>query len=229
MRLPPNQYLISHSNEVFIPVGEVKKIGDEYYIEFYARGLLYQQKAGTDQAAAERLLAQIESKIAHGESATIVRDVDVDIFFQTFLECAAKEHTPKTLKHYQSLIDNFIQFLPQEIHKLSSITPRVIEEYRFDLFDQKPPIKAEMINFYLFLLRDIFDYSIKLGYLNDDPTFHVRFLDQKFIAVSPTKERAARDFVQKGVSFSRLYQLLEIDDILETICYIPLWLEKKRD
>ena len=208
-------------------MGQIKKIGDEYYIEFYARGLLYQQKAGVDKAQAERLLNEIENKIACGETATIVRDVDVDIFFQTFLKYAAKEHTPKTLKHYQSLIDNFIQFLAQKIHKLSAITPRVIEEYRFYLLEQKPRITAEMINFYLFLLRDIFDYSINLGFLNDNPAFHVKFLKQADSEILTEKERTAKSFIEKGVSFSRLYQLLEIDDISETICYIPFWLEKR--
>ena len=208
-------------------MGQIKKVGNEYYIEFYARGLLYQQKAGADRAQAERLLSEIETKIDRGEAATIVRDVDADIFFETFLEYAAKEHTPKTLEHYQSLVDNFIQFLSQEIHKLSSITPRVIEEYRFYLLEQKPRVKSEMINFYLFLLEDIFDYSIKLGYLNDNPTFHVRFLSQKYDTISTDKEKAVKDFIQKGVSFSKLYRLLELDDIFEIVCYIPLWLEKR--
>ena len=44
-------------------MGEIKKIGEEYYIEFYARGLKYQQQAGTDKRQAEELLRNIEEKI----------------------------------------------------------------------------------------------------------------------------------------------------------------------
>ena len=31
-------------------MGDIRKINDEYYLEFHARGLLYQQKAGKDIA-----------------------------------------------------------------------------------------------------------------------------------------------------------------------------------
>ena len=203
-------------------MGQIKKIGDEYYIEFYARGLLYQQKAGPDKVQAERLLNDIESKIAQGEAATIVRDVDVDIFFKTFLENAAVEHTPKTLARYQDVTSHFVQFLPRDIQKLSSITPRVIEDYRAHLWQQNP----QVLNFNIFLLRDIFDYSIKLGYLNDNPTLHIKFLNQEYPPASNKKVDLAKDFISRGVSFSKLYRLLELDDISKIACYIPFYFER---
>jgi len=211
-------------------MGQIKKIGNEYYIEFYARGLLYQQKAGTDQGSAERLLHDIEEKIAQGEAATIVRDVDVDIFLKTFLEDAATQHTPKTLKRYKTLVQDFTKFLLKKnpkIEKLSSVTPRLIDEYRFYFLEHKPPIRPEVINFSLFLLRDIFDYSIKLGYLNDNPTFHVKFFKQEYPRVLNQRAELAKDFIDRGVSFPKLYRLLELDDIAKTICYIPFYFERK--
>ena len=44
-------------------MGTVRKIGNEYYIEFYARGLLYQQKAGQQKEVAEQMLKEVEEKM----------------------------------------------------------------------------------------------------------------------------------------------------------------------
>ena len=45
-------------------MGTIKKIGDNYFIEFVARGLKYQRNGGTDKKEA---LKQVENSI---ESAT---------------------------------------------------------------------------------------------------------------------------------------------------------------
>ena len=163
-------------------MGSIKKIKNEYVIEFYARGLKYQQKTGPDRALAEKTLNEIEEKIARGEAALIVRDVDVDIFFHDFLDFAAKNYPPKTRTRFRSAVEHFGDFLRHgkaHIVKLSQITPGVIEEYkasfRQDSRSEKA-VKPSVINFTLLLLRDIFEYAIKLGYLNDNPTLHTVFL-----------------------------------------------------
>jgi site-specific recombinase XerD len=163
-------------------MGEVKKIGDEYFIEFYARGLLYQKKAGKDSKAAEILLQEIEDKIQKGELATLNREVDMDVFFFSFLEFIRKEYTPKTFARYQNLIEHFNTFLEGQdfsVERLSQITPFVIECYRTQLMIlvQEGRIKPGMLNFSLYLLRDVLEYALKLGYLNDNPTLHVRFVN----------------------------------------------------
>ena len=161
-------------------MGTVRKIGNDYYIEFEARGLKYQQKAGSDETAAWQLLFEIENKIKQGEMGIIVRDVETDIFFQDFLEYAQTQHTPKTVARYQSAVNHFAQFLKEKkpsVTKLSGVTPAVIEQYKTYLLKLSQnvgsPIKPKVINFTLILLRDLFDYAIKLGYLNDNPTLHI--------------------------------------------------------
>ncbi len=164
-------------------MGTVRKIGNEYYIEFEARGLRYQQKAGPDEEAAWQLLHEVESKIRQGEMGIIVRDIDTDIFFQDFLEYAQQQHTPKTASRYQSTINHFTQFLKREqplVVKLSGITPAVIEQYKIYLLNLShntgSSLKPKIINLTIFLLGDLFEYAIKLGYLNDNPTLHTRLV-----------------------------------------------------
>lgn len=162
-------------------MGDIRKINDEYYIEFHARGLLYQQKAGKDIAAARALLAEIESKIQQGEMGTIVRDVDVDIFFQTFLESARQEYALRSFRRFEALIGNFHGYLKQEfskVVKLSGVTPAVIDTYRAFLIKPAPlSPKSNLVNFTLLLLRVVLEHGLKLGYINDNPTLHVRFCE----------------------------------------------------
>ncbi len=164
-------------------MGTVKKIGEEYYIEFEARGLKYQQKAGPNEEDAYRLLKEVEEKIRQGQMGIITRDVELDIFFADFEEYAGSQHTVKTVERLASVIEHFEQFVdlrPQTVNKLSQVTPMVLEEYKMYLQKAKLPGRsanqARIVNLSFFLLFEIFQYAIKLGYLNDNPTLHIRLL-----------------------------------------------------
>lgn len=167
-------------------MGTVRKIGEEYYIEFYARGLLYQQKAGRNKGAAERLLKDVEGKIQAGEMGIIVRDADMDIFFATFLEHCRAEYGPRTYRRFESVAAHFQEYcagkLPK-LKKISAVTPGVIEQYRVYLIrgstESQPSVRPEIVNLTLFLLKIIFDHAIKLGFLNDNPLVHTRRADAK--------------------------------------------------
>jgi len=155
-------------------MGTIQKIGEDYFIEFYARGLKYQQKAGPDRKAAQKALEEIEAKIARGEAAIIVRDVDIDIFLKDFLYYSQTQHTPKTVRRFQSLKKCFLSFFEKQmptVVKLSQVTPVVVEQYKNSLRQPK------VINLTIILLREVFAYAIKLGYLNDDPSLHIRFVN----------------------------------------------------
>lgn len=158
-------------------MGTVKRIGTSYYIEFEARGLKYQQKAGDDEVSAWKLLETVETKIRQGEMAVIVRDVPIDIFLNDFREHAASVHPAKTCLRMRQLTGHFGAFLNSRQPApatLSQVTPKVIEDYKQHLAGQKN-ISPRLINFSLFLLREVLEYAIALGYLNDNPTLHTRF------------------------------------------------------
>ncbi|MCR4336738.1 MAG: site-specific integrase, partial [Candidatus Omnitrophica bacterium] len=162
-------------------MGTIRKVGNDYYIEFEARGLLYQQKAGPDEAAAWRLLAEVESKIQQGQMGIMVRDVTTEIFWEDFFRDVVSEQTPRTQTRFVALIKNFQTFLRKKhpsLEKLSQVTPKVIEDYKTYFLaglSGKVP-NPHLVNFTLFLLKEVLDYAIKLGYLNDNPVLHVRFL-----------------------------------------------------
>lgn len=164
-------------------MGKIHQIGDEYFIEFYARGLLYQQKAGKDLSKAKELLSSIEAKLAKGEMLTMARDIELDVFFSEFLKIAGSQYHPATVARLKSTIEHFLKFIrtqcPHVTH-LSKVTPRVIEDYKahgIKLREIKSGVvNPKVINLTLLLLREIFEHGIKTGFINDNPTLHVRLL-----------------------------------------------------
>jgi site-specific recombinase XerD len=165
-------------------MGKIHQIGDEYYVEFYARGLLYQQKAGKDLKQAEELLRSIEDKIAKGEVLTIARDIELDVFFAEFLKNSRTLYHPATVRRLESTVDNFSQYIRHhypQVDRLTKVTPRVVEDYKAYGIKRRKDITSrwnpKVINLTLLLLREILEYGIKTGFINDNPTLHVRLLE----------------------------------------------------
>jgi site-specific recombinase XerD len=163
-------------------MGNIHKIGDEYYVEFMARGLKYQQKAGKDLKKAEELLHQIEEKIAKGELQTIVREIALDVFFAEFIKYAQSQYHTHTVRRLSLAIAHFEKFVKSkvpEVRKLSQVTPRVMEDYKTAHIQQRSAggLNPKIVNLTLLLLREILEYGIKTGYINDNPTLHIKLLD----------------------------------------------------
>jgi integrase len=59
---------------------------------------------------------------------------------------------------------------------VSQVTPRVIENYK-TFGQERDPLNPKILNLTLLLLREILEYGIKTGYINDNPTLHIRLLD----------------------------------------------------
>jgi len=159
-------------------MGSIKKIDNEYYIEFYARGLLYQKKAGGDKLAAEKLLRETQEKIKAGEMEALVRDIEYGIFFNTYLENAKISHCARTFRRFKFVTDRFARYLHRHcrcVKMLSDITPVVIENYRGLIKKTKNKKEIKRFNGELMLLKEIFEFGRGLGYINDNPTLHIRY------------------------------------------------------
>jgi len=205
-------------------LGQIHKIKDVYYIEFFARGLLYSQPAGTDLKEAQRLLQQVEEKIAGGEALTVVRHIDLTDFYARFLAQAGEQHTPKTVLRFAGTIDDFKVFLGEhfpEIRQLAQLTPAVIESYKAYLMKTQEP---KIVNLSILIIRDILEFGIKLGFLNDNPSLHVRLLP--WPESQPRKLTArhelARQLFSGGVGLAKAAQLLKLADISRAIYFASL-------
>lgn len=195
-------------------MGNIRKIGDIYYIEFYARGLLYSQIAGPDLESARRLLEITESKISQGEALTVERTITLTAFFDQYESHIVSEFSAKTILRYRHLINHFSGFLYREfphISKLSEITPHVCEAYRSALVkDHKPAL----VNFSLLLLRDVMDFGIKIAFINDNPTIHLKLCPWPHKEFKNTARcRRIKDLFQKNLAFGKVCQLIGLNDI----------------
>ena len=205
-------------------MGQVRKINGVYYIEFHARGLLYSQVAGGNLEEAQKLLLQVEEKIAGGEALTIARHIELPDFFERFITEARGQYFPKSVKRFVDTIKHFSSFLEEkfpQIHQLAELTPVVIESYKVHLAKTQ---KVKIVNLTILLVRDILEFGIKLGFLNDNPSLHVRLLPwPKTPERRPTaRYNTARELLFKGVGLGKLAQLLKLADISRAVYYANL-------
>lgn len=208
-------------------MGQIKKIGDIYYIEFYARGLMYSQVAGTDEQDARKKLEQIEAKIAQGKSLTIVREIDLTAFFEQFLFHVRGQFSAKSAERFLKTWQHFRGFLDKNypaIDKLFQITPSVVESYKTFLAKATKP---KLVNLTLLFLREILEYGIRIGFINDNPTLHIRLLEwpKKIMPVTGGRFNLAKDLLGRGVGLGKVCQVLKLKDVAQIMYwsnFIPL-------
>ncbi len=209
-------------------MGQIRTINGQYYIEFYARGLLYSQPAGHDLSAAREQLRQVEARIAGGEALTMARHIDLPDFFERYLnEAEAQSYSPRSLKRYGLLIQDISRFLAAQfpqVRRLDQMTPYVAESYKVHLAKTQRP---KITNFSMLLLRDILEYGIKLGFIHDNPCLHVRLLPwpgPKKAKITPRYETVHQLFKQ-GVGLGKTAQLMKVPDVARLVYFsnlIPL-------
>ena len=128
-------------------MGQIRKINDVYYIEFHARGLLYSQIAGDSLEKAQRLLEDVEKKIAGGEALTIIRHIDLPDFYERFLAEVREQLGPLSVKRFAATITHFNDFLLREyphVSQLAQLTPAILESYKDHLVKTE---KVKIVNF----------------------------------------------------------------------------------
>jgi len=205
-------------------MGQIRKINNIYYIEFYARDLLYSQIAGTDLEKAQQMLRQVEAKIAGGEALTIARHIDLPDFYERFQSEARSLYASKTVQRFASTIGHFSDFLDlhfSQVRQLDQLTPAILESYKDYLAKTQ---KVKIVNLSILLIRDILEFGIKLGFLNDNPSLHVRLLPWPKISERKPTARAikAKQLISQGVGLGKLAQLLDLPDILRAVYYANL-------
>lgn len=207
-------------------MGQIHKVGDVYYIEFQARGLTYSQVAGNRRQDAERLLEKIESQIADGESLTTVRQIDLDVFIchaEAYLDA---HFSPLSKGRFLKLWQHWRVFLSKEyphVRQLSELTPAMVESYKVFLSASLPP---KHVNFSLLLLREILEYGIRTGFINDNPSLHTSLLQTKNVRRPETlRARTARDLLARSVSLQKVCSILKLKDVARVMYwsnFIPL-------
>ncbi len=167
-------------------MGQIRKIGNDYYVEFYGNGLLFQKKAGGDLLVAEEMLKSIESQMTNTQVGKETTHIAISDFFENYLQYSLRISTRITFDRFQSTVQHFKKYLKEHyprLERLYEVTPKVIESYRVFLIKSQGKYRCHVteriINLTLFLLKNTFDVAIAKGHLNDNPCQHVKFLAVK--------------------------------------------------
>ena len=182
---------------------EIQKKGEEYFVEYHAQGLTFAKCAGTDLSLAEKLKEEIKSSYPDNiEDMYEVRDDAIDDFLKSFRSFAKVDLPKKTYFRYMSVLDHFEDFLNHNIskdRKMKEITPALIEKYKGYILKLRSfnegRVKPKMINFTFYILKDILDYAIKLGCLNDNPVLHIKVLTDHHGSYPHCLEEAERHII----------------------------------
>lgn len=207
-------------------MGQIKKIGDTYFIEFYARGLLYSKVAGNDEAEALKLLAVTEQQIASGEMLTVVREISLIAFFDDFKQFSQEIYSPISMNrftHVMQDLSNFLKITYPAVSNLSQMTPTIFEQYKKSLVTK---VKPHLVTFSILLLREIMEHGIKIGFLNDNPTLHVTLMPSRKKKYKQTPRLLlAQELLNKSVGLGKAVKLLQLTDVARIMFFsnlIPL-------
>jgi hypothetical protein len=207
-------------------MGQLRRVGDVFYIEFYARGLMYSQLAGNDEQQALKMLEQIEAKIAQGEDLTVVREMGLDVFFEKFLVYANERFSPKSIWRFTQMWKHWTGFLKYSyplVINLSQIIPSIIESYKIELMKSQ---KSKVVNLTILLLREILEYGIRIGFINDNPTLHISLLKMPIKSVNEGRRFSmAKEVLERNLSLEKISSILKLKDVAGILYwsnFIPL-------
>ncbi|MCA9401054.1 MAG: hypothetical protein KC713_05470, partial [Candidatus Omnitrophica bacterium] len=128
-----------------------------------------------------------------------LRQDSVHEVFKAFKRYSSQSHSSRTHQRFCALLRHFGEFLRTSyplLENVQMLTPRILEDYRLRLLHQAG--QDEMI-FTFFMLGELFNFAIRSGAINDDPTFHIR---EKFIIHS--KIQLIMDYKQRALTVEKL-------------------------
>ncbi len=157
-------------------MGKIIEVNGEYFVEFFGNGLRFRKKAGGSLAEARAKLAQIEDSLAVTAPEVPPETATIELFFERYHAYAAQAHPARTAVRLQAAAQhcrNFLSGVLEEPGYLRAVTPRIMEDYKQHLMAECGA-RPVLINFTLYLLREVFEHAKTLGWLNDNPLQHVR-------------------------------------------------------
>jgi len=172
-------------------MGNIYKRGKVWYIDLRYKRRRIRRAVGSSKKIAELALKDAEVKVAKDKFGFSKNDIDLEKFFELFLDYSRAQHRPRSTQRYREVIDHFRSFLEKHatVSFISEITPELIDRYKVyrkgnwvngsgvpvESHDAVIPktrkgARAHTVNFELDTLRLMFNLAIKWGYLSENPT-----------------------------------------------------------
>lgn len=151
----------------------VYKVGNIWYIDYYAEGRRVREPASKRKAEAEEMLEARKTDIKRGEFRLPgKRKIKFEKFADEYLEYA--KVNKKSWMRDEISLKHLLPHLRGLV--LSKINPRHIEDYKRKRLDK---VKPATINRELTLLKSMFSLAKKWKYANENPVKEVKFFQER--------------------------------------------------
>lgn len=152
------------------------KNGTSYYLDFTLNGTRRRITVGTNKKKAEDIRREYDAKLLLGQfdiSPLDKKNISLNEFSNNFLSSKRNHIRPSSLKRYKNYLDKFLelmnQLFPAPSLNVRDIKTNYIEEIFNHLLENKitngKKWEPKTVNGLRTILIQLFDYSIKQGYL----------------------------------------------------------------
>lgn len=156
-------------------MAHIIKIKNEYFVEYWAQGLRFQKKGGSEETMAQKLLDEITTSVPERiEDIYKVREdqfCDVVAAFEEYLSLTVSLWSRVRLLDYARALHDHLIKINGEGTLIQNVTPRVLNEYFHSLKNKGVSPKSRAASYYL--LKIFFDYAVGFGAINDNPLIHI--------------------------------------------------------
>jgi hypothetical protein len=99
----------------------------------------------------------------------------------------------------------------------------VIESYKTSLTRSTNP---KIVNLTILLLREVLEYGIRIGFINDNPSLHISLLKLPLsIERKGERSKMAQDLLRRSLPLEKVYSILKLKDVAQVMYwsnFIPL-------
>jgi integrase len=178
-------------------MGQIRKRGDYWYVDFYVGSKRYRKRISKSKALAELALKDFEVKAERNQLGFLEKkEISLGEFVKQFLAYSATNNRSSTTNRYRSAIDNFLKFIKTEtkVVRLGDVTHETLEKYK--AWRKSVPVaknggnpervkkpgavrkgaKSYTVNFELTTFKTMFILAVKWKYLETSPAEGVKQL-----------------------------------------------------
>lgn len=164
-----------------ITMSRILEIDGEFFVEFYGNGLRFRKKAGKSRTQAEAKMREIEESMQTSALEVAPGTATVEMFLERFNAYADQMYPALTAVRIKSAAKHCVAYLTRILKEpvlVRHITPRLMEDYKKDLIATEPA-RTTLVNLTLYLLFEVFQFAIALGWLNDNPLQHTPLVEER--------------------------------------------------
>lgn len=185
-------------------------------VQYRVAGKRYSKVVGTNKKEAEKVLKEVERKLAARDPVLDARErlrsqISVKAYFKAYLSYSEANKRKGGHERDQTIVKFLVAFLEAEGYRwLPDVDPLVLENYKIELRKRG---SVENANRHLHTLRHSFNHAVHLGHLRESPMKRVKDFP-------PEEEAPPRFFSEVELREILWACLMRSEDFYRTILFL---------